>query len=100
MPETPDNPELEGGRDPSKDTAAPPRRAARRLHLPPLVTAAAAANLGALASLAAAPARWPVAATVVAGTHLLLGAAGFFPRNGLLGPNLTRIAAAEAARSF
>ncbi|HMW18087.1 MAG TPA: polysaccharide deacetylase family protein [Accumulibacter sp.] len=54
----------------------------------------AAAAVGAWAS----PAEWPLALGAVGANHLLLGAAGMFPRSTLLGPNLNRLPAAAQQR--
>lgn len=67
-------------------TPAPALQASLAVH--------AAAALGALA----APAAWPWALGAVAANHALLTAAGLLPRSTLLGPNLTRLPAAAAAR--
>jgi peptidoglycan/xylan/chitin deacetylase (PgdA/CDA1 family) len=53
-----------------------------------------AAGVGA----AVEPGLWPWAAGVVAGNHAFLGALGLWPRSTLLGPNLTRLPPASAAR--
>ncbi len=54
----------------------------------------AAAGLGVIA----APAYWPWALGALAVNHLILTTAGLLPRTSLLGPNLTRLAAAASAR--
>lgn len=53
-----------------------------------------AAGLGA----AATPELWPWAAGAVAANHAFLGAVGLWPRSTLLGPNITRLPRASAAR--
>jgi len=54
---------------------------------------------GAAGTLAVlAPPLWPWALGAVAANHLLLAAAGVWPRSSLLGPNLVRLPAAAAAR--
>jgi len=54
-----------------------------------------AAALGALA----VPAAWPWALGAVAANHAVLTIAGLLPRSSLLGPNLTRLPPAAAARN-
>jgi len=44
------------------------------------------------------PEDWQIALGGIAANHLLLGIAGLLPRSSLLGPNLTRLPAAAAAR--
>ncbi|MCS6945294.1 MAG: polysaccharide deacetylase family protein [Sutterellaceae bacterium] len=46
------------------------------------------------------PAGWPWALGGIAANHALLTAAGLWPRSRLLGPNLTRLPAAAAARGW
>lgn len=58
------------------------------------VAAHAALGLGVIA----APASWPWALGALAVNHLILTAAGLFPRSSLLGPNLTRLPNAAIAR--
>ena len=44
------------------------------------------------------PDTWPLAVGAIAANHAVLGFAGLRPRSSLLGPNLTRLPAASAAR--
>jgi peptidoglycan/xylan/chitin deacetylase (PgdA/CDA1 family) len=76
----------------AEDLAARPWRPA------PLVLASAGLHAATVATLAAAPHRWPLAAGILAGNHLLLAAAGLWPASALLGPNLCRLPAAAARR--
>jgi peptidoglycan-N-acetylglucosamine deacetylase len=64
----------------------------------PFLQASAVIHAGAAAGLLLAPASWPLAVGAVAANHLALTVAGLLPRNGLLGPNITRLPAAAAAR--
>lgn len=64
---------------------------------PPLVKASAAVHAGA-AALALAPGLWPWAAGAVLANQAVLTAAGLWPRSALLGPNITRLPPASAAR--
>ncbi len=64
----------------------------------PTLKASAIVHAGALASLLLEPGTWPTAAGALAANHALLTAAGLLPRSTLLGPNLTRLPAAAAAR--
>ncbi len=64
----------------------------------PTLKASAIVHAGALASLLLEPGTWPAAAGALAANHALLTAAGLLPRSTLLGPNLTRLPAAAAAR--
>lgn len=64
---------------------------------PPLVKASAAVHVGA-AALALAPGLWPFAAGAVLANQAVLTAAGLWPRSALLGPNITRLPPASAAR--
>ncbi|MDE2079758.1 MAG: polysaccharide deacetylase family protein [Burkholderiales bacterium] len=78
---------------PSPDPAA-----AGRWPLPPLVRASLALHAAAGAAVLAVPASWPWAAGAVVANHLGLGAAGLWPRSAWLGPNVTHLPAAAAAR--
>jgi peptidoglycan/xylan/chitin deacetylase (PgdA/CDA1 family) len=51
-------------------------------------------HLGAAATVVARPALWPWALGAVVTDHLLISAAGLWPRSQLLGPNWTRLPAA------
>lgn len=63
----------------------------------PLIRASAALHGAAAVGVLLAPAVWPWALGAVAGNHALLGVAGLWPRCRLLGPNLTRLPARNAA---
>lgn len=57
-----------------------------------------ALHLGAAAAVAAQPALWPWAAGALAANHVILTGAGLWPRSRILGPNVTHLPAAAAAR--
>lgn len=65
---------------------------------PPLVRASLALHALALAAVVLAPAAWPWALAAVVLNHLVLSAAGLWPRSSLLGPNVVRLDAASRAR--
>jgi peptidoglycan/xylan/chitin deacetylase (PgdA/CDA1 family) len=56
-----------------------------------------ALHLGAAGVVLARPALWPWAVSAVVADHLLLSAAGLWPRSRLLGPNRTRLPALPGA---
>jgi peptidoglycan/xylan/chitin deacetylase (PgdA/CDA1 family) len=56
-------------------------------------------HAAAVVTVAVQPALWPWVLGAVAGNHLLLIAAVFWPRGRVLGPNLVRLPAAAAARN-
>ncbi|HZV53902.1 MAG TPA: polysaccharide deacetylase family protein [Rhodocyclaceae bacterium] len=62
------------------------------------IKASVALHAGAAAAIAIEPALWPQALAAVAANHGVLTAAGLWPRSTLLGPNITRLPAAAAAR--
>ncbi len=64
----------------------------------PLLQVSAAVHLAAVALLAAAPGRWRGALALLAANHAVLAAAGALPRSPLLGPNVSRLDGAAAAR--
>ncbi|MDD2668900.1 polysaccharide deacetylase family protein [Zoogloea sp.] len=64
----------------------------------PFLRASAVIHAGAGAGLLLAPAHWPLAVGALAANHVVLTLAGLLPRNGLLGPNITRLPADAAAR--
>jgi peptidoglycan/xylan/chitin deacetylase (PgdA/CDA1 family) len=64
----------------------------------PLLLASAALHAGAAFGLLLRPRVWPWALGGVVANHLLLGAAGLWPRSHLLGPNWTRLPAHSAER--
>lgn len=55
-------------------------------------------HMAAPASVVVAPETWPWALAALAANHVLLGIAGLCPRSRILGPNLTRLPDAAAAR--
>ncbi len=63
----------------------------------PLVSGSAALHLAAIAAVAVRPHIWPWAVGAVALDHVLLTAAGLWPRSTLLGPNWTRLPPVAAA---
>jgi peptidoglycan/xylan/chitin deacetylase (PgdA/CDA1 family) len=63
----------------------------------PTIRASYAIHAGA-AALALVPGQWPLALTAFAANQAVLIGAGLWPRSTLLGPNLTRLPAAAAAR--
>lgn len=64
----------------------------------PLVRASVALHAAALAMLAINPELWRWAVGALAGNHLLLSAAGLWPRSHWLGPNWTALPAAATAK--
>ncbi|HEY2819320.1 MAG TPA: polysaccharide deacetylase family protein [Casimicrobiaceae bacterium] len=64
----------------------------------PVIAGSIGLHVVASAGLAVAPEAWPWALVAIAANHLLLGLAGMFPRSKVLGPNLTRLPDAAAAR--
>jgi len=64
----------------------------------PAIKATLAWHAGAGALTALAPSLWPWSLAAVAANHLLLTAAGLWPRSSLLGPNLVRLPAAAIVR--
>lgn len=64
----------------------------------PLIRASYALHAGA-GALALLPGQWPLALGAVVVNHALITAACLTPRSSLLGPNLTRLSAAAAARN-
>ncbi len=77
---------------PDKTSPARPWRPA------PLLLASAGVHAAALAGLALAPAAWPGLVAALVANHALIAAGGLLPRSRLLGPNLTRLPDAAAAR--
>ena len=65
----------------------------------PVVWLSALVHAAALVMVLARPDFWLWALGCVAGNHLLLGAAVLWPRGKLLGPNITKLPAAAAARN-
>ena len=64
----------------------------------PAIKWSAALHAAAAAGVVLAPGTWPWALGAVAADHLLLTAAGLWPRTTVLGPNLVRLPEAAAAR--
>jgi peptidoglycan-N-acetylglucosamine deacetylase len=77
------------------DTPAPITDAARHWRPSALLHGSLALNLGAAALVLARPSVWPWAVSAVVADHLLLTAAGLWPRSHLLGPNWTHLPAAQ-----
>lgn len=69
-----------------------------RWHSTPLIRASIALHLLAWVAVITAPGQWPWALAAVAANHLLIAAAGLWPRSHWLGPNWTRLPAASTAR--
>ena len=80
----------------SRDRPAEERR--RTFRPSALVRASVALHAAAAGALLVRPQLWPWALSVVLADHLALAAAGLWPRAALLGPNLTRLPLAAAAR--
>jgi peptidoglycan/xylan/chitin deacetylase (PgdA/CDA1 family) len=70
-----------------------------RWHSTPLIRASIALHLLALVAAITAPARWPWALAAVAANHLLITAAGLWPRSRWLGANWTHLPPASTARN-
>ncbi|MEZ5727026.1 MAG: polysaccharide deacetylase family protein [Burkholderiaceae bacterium] len=70
---------------------------ARRWRAPAAIKASAVVHVAAVGAAVGSPAHWPFALGAIALNHGLLAAAGFVPRSGLLGPNITRLPARAAA---
>lgn len=64
----------------------------------PLVSGSAALHVAAIAAAAMRPHLWSWSLGAIIADHLLLSAAGLWPRSTLLGPNLTRLPETAAAR--
>jgi peptidoglycan/xylan/chitin deacetylase (PgdA/CDA1 family) len=77
----------------------PMRRPESRWYSTPLIRASIALHLLALLAVITTPAWWPWVLAAVAGNHLLIAAAGLWPRSNWLGPNWTQLPAAAAARN-
>jgi peptidoglycan/xylan/chitin deacetylase (PgdA/CDA1 family) len=67
------------------------------MSLSPFLKASVALHAAAVPALAIAPHRWPYVAGALIANHYVTIAGGLLPRSVLLGPNLRRSAAAEAA---
>jgi peptidoglycan-N-acetylglucosamine deacetylase len=70
----------------------------RRWTPSPFLYASAAIHVAAAAAVLARPEIWRWALAAVVANHLLITAAGLWPRSGWLGPNLTRLPATAARR--
>ena len=71
-----------------------PKPPVRRAWRPaPLISGSAALHLAAAGAVLARPRCWPWALSAVVADHLVLVAAGLWPRSQWLGPNLTRLPA-------
>ncbi len=68
-----------------------PRESVPGWRPPPLLAASAAVHLGAAAALLARPHTWPWALGALLADHVVLAAAGLWPRSQLLGANWTRL---------
>lgn len=71
---------------------------ARRWSPSPLIRAAIALHVAALAALIVRPGNWPIVLAAVVAMHLALALAGLWPRSRLLGPNLVRLPRAAILR--
>ncbi|WP_322068747.1 polysaccharide deacetylase family protein [Paraburkholderia bannensis] len=71
--------------------------APRRWRPAPLITGTAALHVGAAAAMLVQPATWPWATGSVIASHLVLTAAGLWPKSALLGPNWTRLPPSQDA---
>jgi peptidoglycan/xylan/chitin deacetylase (PgdA/CDA1 family) len=67
------------------------RESASRWRPAPLLIASAGVHLGAAAALIARPRVWPWALSALLANHVVLAAAGLWPRSQLLGANWTRL---------
>ena len=67
------------------------------MSLSPFLRASVALHAAAIPALAVAPGRWPWIAGTLIANHYVTIAGGLWPRSSLLGPNLVRSAAAQAA---
>jgi peptidoglycan/xylan/chitin deacetylase (PgdA/CDA1 family) len=75
-----------------------PRTVGTRWAPAPFIRASGALHLAAAAAAILRPPLWPYALSAVAANHVLLAAAGLWPRSTLLGPNWTHLPDAVAAR--
>jgi peptidoglycan/xylan/chitin deacetylase (PgdA/CDA1 family) len=75
----------------------PPPRTADRWQPTLVIQASFALHAGAAIALLARPRSWPWVLAAVVADHLILTAAGLWPRSRLLGPNWTHLPAAAAA---
>jgi peptidoglycan-N-acetylglucosamine deacetylase len=70
---------------------------ARAWEPPPVIRGSVALHVGAAAALLVRPQLWPWALSLLVADHLLLTAAGLWPRSHVLGPNWTRLPSAAGA---
>lgn len=77
---------------------APVQSTLVRWRLAPILPASAALHAASIGVIAVAPQNWPWALAAMVGNHALLAGAGLIPRSQLLGPNMTRLPPAAAAR--
>lgn len=70
----------------------------RRWQASPFLKTSAVLHAAAGIGAAVSPQSWPIALALVAANHGLITWGGLWPRSRLLGPNLTRLPAAAAAR--
>ena len=85
-----------GGPGPHGAATRAPRRGLAGV--PPILLGVGGVHAAALAGVLAAPAAWPWALGAALGSHALVTALSLTPRTRLLGPNLTRLPPAHAAR--
>ncbi len=78
-------------------TVMPPTHAGRQWRPTPLLQATFALHAGALGLIAMQPGLWPWGIGALAANHLVLSAAGLWPRSRSLGPNWVRLPPAAAA---
>ncbi|WGF86681.1 polysaccharide deacetylase family protein [Marinivivus vitaminiproducens] len=76
----------------------PAPRAVRRWHPSPAIAASLLLHGSALLAFLAWPRHWPALLAVLIANHAVLTAYGMIPRSGALGPNITRLPRAWAAR--
>ncbi len=81
-------------------TPLPLAAAPRRWKPAPLITGTAALHVGAAAAMLAQPATWPWATGGVIASHLVLTAAGLWPKSALLGPNWRRLPLAQTSQTL
>jgi peptidoglycan/xylan/chitin deacetylase (PgdA/CDA1 family) len=82
---------------PALPTAPPDSPASRSWRPTPLIRGSVALHVAAAAAALARPHWWPWALSAVVADHLLLTAAGLWPRSRWLGPNWTRLPPSAAA---
>ncbi|NDP41204.1 MAG: polysaccharide deacetylase family protein [Aromatoleum sp.] len=80
------------------DIVHPETRPKPRWRPTPLTAVSMLLHAAAPATALMLPDTWPLAVGAIAGNHVVLGFAGLRPRSSLLGPNVTRLPAASAAR--